>query len=259
MDAIGGGGTRGGVRGGGVQGPPPPPPRIFAKVASRYAPMALPPVLHDLPKNYMNNLPKLTGEGDLTTTKHINFFDQFADILGIYHEDFYSRILVKTFEGQVILWFQGLLVGSIASYDALEITFLRQWGERKDHLYYLREFGALRKTNSESVLEFIQIFNKIYHKIPTEVKPSQPAAKVTFVGAFEPNCTLLLRERRSVDLTRMQDDTIEIESNMMASGKLEVKVKIRNKDTKCFREHARTSGSGKSVEDKMDDMAKIIK
>jgi len=74
------------------------------------------------------------------------------------------------------------------------------------------------------VLEFIQRFNKIYHKIPTEFKPSQPATKVTFAGAFEPDFALLLRERRSVDLTRMQDDAIEIESNMMASGKLKLKV-----------------------------------
>jgi hypothetical protein len=29
-----------------------------------------------------------------------------------------------------------------------------------------------------------------------EVKPSQPAAKVTFAGSFEPNFSLLLRERR---------------------------------------------------------------
>jgi hypothetical protein len=62
---------------------------------------------------------------------------------------------------------------------------LRQWGEKKDHLYYLTEFGALRKKSSETVSEFIQRFNKLYSKIPTEVKPSQLAAKVTFAGAFD--------------------------------------------------------------------------
>jgi hypothetical protein len=50
-------------------------------------------------------------------------------------------------------------------------------------------------------MEFIQRFNKLYNKIPVEVKPSQPATKVTFAGAFEPNFSLLLRERRGVDLT----------------------------------------------------------
>jgi len=74
-----------------------------------------------------------------------------------------------------------LSVGSIGSYDKLESAFLRQWGERKYHLYYLTKFGALRKKNLETILELTQIFNKLYNNIPTEVKPSQPTAKVTFV------------------------------------------------------------------------------
>jgi hypothetical protein len=89
-------------------------------------------------------------------------------------------------------------------------------------LYYLTEFGALRKKNFELVLEFTQRFNKLYHKIPAEVKPSQPAAKVIFAGAFEPDFALLLRERRYATLTGMQDDAIEIESNMMALGKTKI-------------------------------------
>jgi hypothetical protein len=220
---LGGGG--GGAPGGGGGGQAPPPPSsVFAKVAARYAPLVLPVPLHDLPENYMKNLPKFTGEGDPTMAEHINFFDQFADILGLEHKDVYSRLFVQNFEGKVRTWFRGLPTGSILSYDALEDSFLRQWGERKDHLYYLTELGSLKKTNSETVMEFIQRFNKLYNKIPVKVKPSQPVAKVTVVGDFEPDFTLLLRERRGVTLTRMQDDIVEIESNMMAFGKLKTKV-----------------------------------
>jgi hypothetical protein len=102
-------------------------------------------------------------------------------------------------------------------------------------------------------MEFIQMFNKLYNKIPVEVKPSQPAAKVTFAGAFKPDFTLLLRERRGDTLTRMKDTSIEIEYNMMASGKLKTKLEMRNRETKCFREQAGPS------DDKMDDMARTIK
>jgi hypothetical protein len=100
MVVVGGGGVKGGGAGGQGQGQTPPP-RIFSKVASRYAPLVIPVVLHDFPKNYMKNLLKFMGEGDLTTTEHTAFFDQFVDILGIKHEYVYSRILVQTFEGQV--------------------------------------------------------------------------------------------------------------------------------------------------------------
>jgi hypothetical protein len=111
---LGGGG--GGAPGGGVgaleggaggQGLPLPP-RVFAKVAARYVPLVLPVPLHDLPENYIKNLPKFIGEGDLTATEHINFFDQFKYILGLEHEDIYSRLFVQTFEGQVRTWFRSL-------------------------------------------------------------------------------------------------------------------------------------------------------
>jgi hypothetical protein len=168
-------------------------------------------------------------------------------------------MLVQTFEGQVRTWFRGLPVGSIPSYNDLETSFIRQWGEKKDHLYYLTEFGALRKKTSESILEFIQVFNKLYHKISIEAKPSQPAAKVTFAGAFDYDFALLLRERRRTTLAWMQDDAIEIESNMMEFRKLKTKVEMGTRETRHFKEHARPSESRKSVEEKMDEMEKIIK
>jgi hypothetical protein len=118
--------------GGGGQGKPPPP-GIFAKVAARYAPLVLPVPLHDLPENYMKNLPKFTGEGDLTAAEHINFFDQFADILGLEHEDVYSRLFVQTFEGQVRTWFRGFPAGSILSYDVRKL-FSQTMGGKKGPL-----------------------------------------------------------------------------------------------------------------------------
>jgi hypothetical protein len=57
----------------------------------------------------------------------------------------------------------------------------------------------------------------------------------------------------------MQDDVVEIESNMMASGKLKAKVEMGNRETRRFREQAGPSGSNRSTDDKMDDMARIIK
>jgi hypothetical protein len=73
-----GGGGGGGAPGGGARGQGPvPPPSVFAKVVERYAPLVLPIPLHDLPKNYIKNFPKFTGEGDLTVAEHTNFFDQF--------------------------------------------------------------------------------------------------------------------------------------------------------------------------------------
>jgi hypothetical protein len=130
MSAHGGVGA-GGASPGGPAGSQAPLPGIFAKVATRYAPLVRPVPLQDLPKNYMKILPKFTGEGDLTTQEHINFFDQFADILGIEHEDVYSRLLVQNFEGQVRTWFRALATGSLRSYEEIENAFIKQWRERR--------------------------------------------------------------------------------------------------------------------------------
>jgi hypothetical protein len=105
--------------------PPPPPPRIFSKVATRYAPLSLPTNLHDLPDNYMKILPKFIGDGVLTTTEHMVFFDQFDDIIGIEYEYVYMILFVQTFEGQVRTWFRVLPADSITTHDELETSFLR--------------------------------------------------------------------------------------------------------------------------------------
>jgi hypothetical protein len=99
----------------------------------------------------------------------------------------------------------------------------------------------------------------LYNKTLAEVKPSQPTAKVTFAGAFEPDFSLLLREKKYATLAGMHDDAIEIESNMMASGKLKTKFEMRTKEPRPFKEQVGPSRSGKSAEETMDEMAKIIK
>jgi hypothetical protein len=57
----------------------------------------------------------------------------------------------------------------------------------------------------------------------------------------------------------MQDDAIEIESNMMASGKMKTKVETTNRDNRRYREPTGPSGSNRYTDDRVDDMARIIK
>ena len=57
----------------------------------------------------------------------------------------------------------------------------------------------------------------------------------------------------------MQDDAVEIESNMMDSSKLKVRVETGNREPKHFREQAGQSGSNRDSYDRVDDMARVIK
>jgi hypothetical protein len=90
-------------------------------------------------------------------------------------------------------WFRGLTPGSIARIKYLDNPFLRQWGDKKDFMYYMTEFGSLKKKVGDFVSDFSKRFNKMYNKIPTEIKPLEDSAKITYASYFDPDLCLLLR------------------------------------------------------------------
>jgi hypothetical protein len=70
--------------------------------------------------------------------------------------------------------------------------------------------------------------NRMYSKIPTEIKPTDASAKITYANSFDSEFYLLLRERRSPTLSLMQDFSLEVESNILASHKLKGNTDRRN-------------------------------
>jgi hypothetical protein len=135
----------------------------------------------------------------------------------------------------------------------LDDTFLKHWGDRRDFVYYITEFGNIRKQNGDSVSDFTKRFNRMYSKIPTEIKPSDAFAKITYYDAFDSDFYLLLRERRSPILFLMQDVSLEVESNILASQKLK-----GNSDRRRPRNEASSSSSADPKLDKMDKMLESI-
>jgi hypothetical protein len=56
----------------------------------------------------------------------------------------------------------------------------------------------------------------MYVRIPDEIKPTEASAKITYANEFDAEFSLLLRERRSATLFSIQEETIEVESNILA-------------------------------------------
>jgi hypothetical protein len=83
-------------------------------------------------------------------------------------------------------------------------------------MYYMTEFGSLNRKEGESISNFSKRFNKMYNKIPAEIKPSEASAQITYASAFDPNFCLQLRERRVTTLAHMQYAIVEVESNILA-------------------------------------------
>jgi hypothetical protein len=138
-------------------------------------------------------LPRFNGEGGVTTEEHLNSFYSFADNFNIEHADVWMRLFVQSLDGEVRKWFISLPPNSIVDIEALDDTFIRHWGDKKDNLYYITKFGALKRKQGESISDFTKRFNKMYSKIPDEIKPSETSTKITFANAFDAEFSLLLR------------------------------------------------------------------
>jgi hypothetical protein len=81
-------------------------------------------------------------------------------------------------------------------------------GKGKDYLYYITEFGSLKRKEGESLIDFTKCFNKVYQKIPVEVKPPETTAMITFANAFDPKFSLWLRATKPHSFPAMQEVVI---------------------------------------------------
>ena len=179
----------------------PPASRMDVIVAARYAPLLLPHPRNALsPGYYLKYMPKFMGEEDVTAEEHLVAFYSNANNQNIENEDVWMRVFVQILFGDARKWFRGLAPGSITGIEALDEAFLRHWGDKKDFLYYIIEFGYLKRKEGEFVSNFSKRFNKMYKKIPNDIKPTETMEKITYASALDPDFCLLLRERRSSSL-----------------------------------------------------------
>ena len=131
-------------------------------------------------------MPKFTGSGDYTVEEHIEAFYAYAKNINISEEDVWNKVFVQSLDGQDRKWFKELPANSVAGIEQLDEVFLKHWGERRDLLYYITEFGNIRRENGESVSDFTKRFNKMFGKIPVEIKPTDASTKITYSSSFDP-------------------------------------------------------------------------
>jgi hypothetical protein len=198
--------------------------RMDVIIVAKYAPLVIPVVLHALPNtNYMKYISRYNGEGEIIVEEHMVSFYSFADNFNIDYSNVWMRLFVQSLDGEVRKWFRSLPPASIVDIEALDIDFIKQWGDRRDFLYYITEFGALKRKNGESISDFTKRFNKMYGRIPDKIKPTKAFTNITYANAFDAEFSLLLRERRSTTLFSMQEAAIEVESNILTSDRLKTR------------------------------------
>ena len=103
-------------------------------------------------------------------------------------------------DGEARKWFRSLPPSSIIGIEALDAIFLKQWGDRKDYLYYITEFGSLKRKEGETLADFTKRFNMVFQKIPVEVKPPKTTAMITYANAFDAKFALWPRAAKPATL-----------------------------------------------------------
>jgi hypothetical protein len=78
------------------------------------------------------------------------------------HADVWMIIFVHSLEGEARKWFRAPPPRSIDGIETLDNSFLRQWGDKKDFMYYMTEFGSLKRKEGESISDFSKRLNKMY-------------------------------------------------------------------------------------------------
>jgi hypothetical protein len=215
--------------------------RMDAIVVVRYAPLILRHPMNSLRvRDYLKYMPKFTGEEDIIAEEQLSNFYSYVDNLNIENEDVWMRVFVQSLDGEARKWFRGLNPRSIDGIEDLDDSFLINWGDKKYFLYYIIEFGSFKRKEGESVSNFSRRFNKMYNKIPIEINPTKASAKITYSITFESEFFLLLRERRATSLAHIEDATLEVESNILATNKLRSK---SDRDRRKGRDEASTSDS----------------
>ena len=131
------------------------------KMATRFAPLALPSQLHGLPQNYAQRIKSFGNEGDVTTQQHVDKFTDFIDLEKVDHKDEIMRLFSQSFTQEVKKWFRMLNAGSIHNFQEFQDIFLRKWESNKNSLQLLTQYNNLKRSPIESVQDFSSRFNEI--------------------------------------------------------------------------------------------------
>ena len=83
--------------------------------AARFAPLALPLVLHDLPLNYAQRIALYDGEGNVSARYHVGKFHDFINLEEVDDEDFKMRLFAQSLSREAKKWYKDFPPRSICS------------------------------------------------------------------------------------------------------------------------------------------------
>jgi len=141
------------------------------KVPDRYKPLIFPPTLNPLPNDHPKYIPRFDGENGVTAQKHIQAFEDYLNLFEVDDGDVSIRIFTLSLQGEVRTWFKTLPEASISDLEQFLNLFLDRWMIKVNLLMLIKEYNQLKRRPDESVQQFSDRFNQIYHSMPLNIRP----------------------------------------------------------------------------------------
>ena len=96
--------------------------------ATRFTPLVLPLVLHDLPMNYAQRIALYDREGNVSARYHVDKFDDFIDLEEVDYEDVKMRLFAQSLSGEAKKWYKYFPPRSILSFFSFSDHISRKMG-----------------------------------------------------------------------------------------------------------------------------------
>jgi len=142
------------------------------KVPDRYKPLILPPTLNPFPDDHLKYLPRFDGENGVTTQKHVQVFEDYLNIFEVDDENVSIRLFTLSLQGKVRTWFKTLPEASISNLEQFHKLFLDRWIIKVNLLMLIEEYNQLKRHPDETIQQFSDRFNQIYHSNSIKCKAS---------------------------------------------------------------------------------------
>ena len=128
--------------------------------------VAVPGAQNPLTKHPEKLLPKFDPDNGVTPQDHIKQFMLSLILLDIEHEDVVCRLFPYTFVGQASTRFFSLAIGSIASWQQFETSFLNQFRDERTSRMLVLELSRMRCDKKDKIKDFNQRFINLLNHIP---------------------------------------------------------------------------------------------
>lgn len=102
-------------------------------------------------QDYLNLLPRFTGEDGILAQRNVQSFCAFAENLNFEHLDVLLRLLVQSLDVEARKWFKSLPNASITAWEEMENYFMQKLGEKRDHGHILIELNYMNNKHNEYV------------------------------------------------------------------------------------------------------------